>query len=162
MDDKRAKTLKALAKEFDSRKWRRIGYRDFPCERACQTVETLHRELKKLRAVLTETDAGHRAETAALVSELEALKSVERDDEQGVERPAEADGTGRTLRPAGRPGKVFKVGTWSVQKSGGYYRLFKRIGGKVRGIYLGKSFDPVKAREKIAAKLAEWGAPGPS
>ena len=40
---------------------------------------------------------------------------------------------------------------WTITKSGGYYRLFKKIDGRNRGIYLGKYLDFEVAREKIQA-----------
>jgi len=42
---------------------------------------------------------------------------------------------------------------WSIQKSGGYYRLFKKIAGKVHGIYLGKTIDEEIAKNKILTYL---------
>jgi len=41
------------------------------------------------------------------------------------------------------------VDGWSIQKSGGYYRLFKKIAGKVHGIYLGKTINEEIAKKKI-------------
>jgi len=38
---------------------------------------------------------------------------------------------------------------WSVQKSGGYYRLFRKIAGKVHGIYIGKTINEDIAKNKI-------------
>lgn len=45
----------------------------------------------------------------------------------------------------------FKVSGWSIQKSGGYYRAFKKIDGKLRGVYLGKSLE--NAEQKIMEKM---------
>ncbi|MBI5593311.1 MAG: hypothetical protein HY881_22865 [Deltaproteobacteria bacterium] len=39
---------------------------------------------------------------------------------------------------------------WSIQQSGGYYRGFRKIGGKMMSVYLGKSLDD--AEQKIRAK----------
>ncbi|KPA13900.1 hypothetical protein MHK_005892 [Candidatus Magnetomorum sp. HK-1] len=39
---------------------------------------------------------------------------------------------------------------WNIQKSGGYYRLFKKISGRVHGIYLGKTIKQDIARKKIS------------
>ncbi|MGV0951290.1 MAG: hypothetical protein ACOYB3_11515 [Azonexus sp.] len=36
----------------------------------------------------------------------------------------------------------------------GYLRLHRRIGGKVRTLYIGRQWDEAKAREKIAARTA--------
>ncbi len=39
---------------------------------------------------------------------------------------------------------------WSIQKSGGYYRAFRRVGGKIHGIHLGVTLEG--AEQKINAK----------
>ncbi len=38
---------------------------------------------------------------------------------------------------------------WGVQLNRGYYRLFKKIGGKVKWIYIGKKWSQAIAGEKI-------------
>jgi len=38
---------------------------------------------------------------------------------------------------------------WGVQLKGNYYRLFKKIRGKVKWIHIGKKWDPDLARKKI-------------
>ncbi len=46
-----------------------------------------------------------------------------------------------------------KIGRWNVQRSkDGYYRLYRKIGGKVRSIYIGKELDIEKAVRRIAEK----------
>lgn len=45
------------------------------------------------------------------------------------------------------------ISGWSIQKSGGFYRAFKRINGKMHGIYIGKNLDD--ADRKIAAKVEQ-------
>ena len=42
------------------------------------------------------------------------------------------------------------IAGWSIQKSNGYYRGFKKIAGKVQGVYLGKTLDD--AEQKIMKK----------
>ena len=42
------------------------------------------------------------------------------------------------------------IAGWSVQESHGYFRAFKRIDGKMKGIYLGKTLEG--AEQKIRAK----------
>jgi len=39
---------------------------------------------------------------------------------------------------------------WGVQYKKPYYRLFKRVDGKVKWIHIGREWDEVKAAEKIA------------
>ena len=43
-----------------------------------------------------------------------------------------------------------KIGDWNIVKSGGYYRAFRRVNGKVRGIHLGKNLKG--AKRKIRAE----------
>ena len=38
---------------------------------------------------------------------------------------------------------------WGVQLNRGYYRLFKKIGGKVKWIYIGKKWNQTAASKKI-------------
>ncbi len=54
------------------------------------------------------------------------------------------------------PGKN-NISGWTLTKSGEYFRLFKKVGGQVKGIHLGKIFDREKAIEKIKAKESELG-----
>ncbi len=43
------------------------------------------------------------------------------------------------------------VDGWGVQRKGPYYRLFKKIGGKVKWIHIGKQWNLELANEKIKA-----------
>jgi hypothetical protein len=47
------------------------------------------------------------------------------------------------------------VDGWNVVCSGGYYRAFRRIKGKMQSVYIGKTFDIQKARQRIADKEKE-------
>ncbi|WP_295586558.1 hypothetical protein [uncultured Lamprocystis sp.] len=48
---------------------------------------------------------------------------------------------------------------WSVQTDPkGYIRLHRKHGGKVLSVYIGKAWDPDKARERITARLAGFQA----
>ncbi len=54
-----------------------------------------------------------------------------------------------------KPGEApANIDGWNVVKSGGYFRLFRKIGGRTQGIYLGKKVDEDVARKKIRKKLA--------
>ena len=44
------------------------------------------------------------------------------------------------------------IAGWTLAKSGDYFRLFKKVGGQVKGIHLGKVFDRDRALEKLKAK----------
>jgi hypothetical protein len=46
-----------------------------------------------------------------------------------------------------------KIGRWNAQRSkDGYYRLYRKIKGRVHSIYIGKELDIDKARMRIAEK----------
>lgn len=45
------------------------------------------------------------------------------------------------------------VAGWSIQCSGGFYRAFKRVNGKIEGVYIGKSLN--SAESKIEAKAEQ-------
>ena len=44
------------------------------------------------------------------------------------------------------------IGGWTIQQSGGYYRAFKKVNGKMFAVYIGKNLDDAAA--KIEAKAA--------
>jgi chaperonin cofactor prefoldin len=49
-----------------------------------------------------------------------------------------------------------KIGRWNAQRSkDGYYRLYRKIGGRVHSIYIGKELDIDKAVKRIAEKEKE-------
>jgi hypothetical protein len=49
-----------------------------------------------------------------------------------------------------------KIGGWNAQRSrDGYYRLYRKIGGRVHSIYIGKELDVAKAEKKIAERERE-------
>jgi predicted nuclease with TOPRIM domain len=46
--------------------------------------------------------------------------------------------------------KLNNIAGWNIQESGGYFRAFKKMGGKMKAVYLGKNLDD--AETKIQAK----------
>ncbi len=52
-----------------------------------------------------------------------------------------------------KPKQGLTVLGWSVQQSGGFYRAFKRVSGKIEGVYIGK--DLSSAESAIQAKEAK-------
>lgn len=50
------------------------------------------------------------------------------------------------------------IAGWSVQESHGYFRAFKRIAGKMKGVYLGKTLED--AEQKIRGKEKKLAAQG--
>ena len=55
------------------------------------------------------------------------------------------------------PKNSTNIDGWTLSKTGGYFKLYKKVDGKVKGIHLGKAFDRERAVEKIRAKEAELG-----
>ena len=54
------------------------------------------------------------------------------------------------LNPLDAPAKFHG---WNVVKNKqGYYKIFKSVGGKVRGIHIGKDWNADKALDKLKAK----------
>ncbi len=51
--------------------------------------------------------------------------------------------------------EAHSIDGWNVQYSGGYFRLFKKIEGKLHGIYLGRKCDEDIAKKKIKRKMEE-------
>jgi hypothetical protein len=98
------------------------------------------KEIEALRAQLTATK--NRLE--AVSKELEATKE-------------ERDTLRAELAKYQRPTAELKVGKWNVQKSGGFYRAFRKVGGMTRAVYLGKRFDEDEAREKIMNRFPDIG-----
>jgi regulator of replication initiation timing len=55
-----------------------------------------------------------------------------------------------------------RVGRWNAQRSkDGYYRLYRKIGGRVHSIYIGKELDIDKAERRIADRERELLSPLP-
>ena len=69
------------------------------------------------------------------------LSKVKQSDKQLVEKSAKVKQKEKSRK--------INIDGWSVQKSGGYYRMFKKINGQVNGIYIGKILDKKVAQKKI-------------
>jgi hypothetical protein len=54
------------------------------------------------------------------------------------------------LRMMGPERTARNISGWTVAKSGGYFRAFKKVAGKLQGVYLGKDLN--NAETKIKAK----------
>jgi hypothetical protein len=52
----------------------------------------------------------------------------------------------------GRKTDAKTIDGWNLQQSGGYWRAFRRIAGKMQSVYIGKTIDIQSARQKIAKK----------
>lgn len=61
------------------------------------------------------------------------------------------------------PDRPKKIGRWNAQLSkDGYYRLYRKIQGRVHSIYIGKQLDVDKARRRISEKEKKLTATDPS
>jgi hypothetical protein len=79
-------------------------------------------------------------------TDSEAVKCrLNESDELGLNNPDEK--LNNHDKQAKQP---LNISGWTVTKSGSYYRAFKKIDGKLRGIHLGKTLE--NAAEKIAKK----------
>ena len=90
---------------------------------------------------------------------LSELKACKEDLQKAKDRIAELESELALYKPKDGKGS-HTINGWNVQHSGGYFRLFKRIGGKLHGIYLGKKCDEDLAKEKIKAKMKDLGQEG--
>lgn len=107
-----------------------------------KTVENIKRELE---AVTKERDK--------LKTEKQRLKKMLDDYRSEIETLRQEI---HELKYGPGPG-MNNIEGWTLTKSGEYFRLFKKVRGKVKGIHLGKVFDREKAIEKIKNKEDELG-----
>ncbi len=56
------------------------------------------------------------------------------------------------VKPDSRRTDGKTVEGWNVVQSGGYFRAFRRIKGKMQSVYIGKTFDIEKARQRVIDK----------
>jgi len=67
------------------------------------------------------------------------------------------------IQTSGRRISPKKIGRWNAQRSkDGYYRLYRKIGGRVHSIYVGKELDIDKAERRIADKERKLLPPSPA
>ncbi|MCP4751580.1 MAG: hypothetical protein GY866_11850 [Proteobacteria bacterium] len=87
--------------------------------------------------------------------EKRAKNALERLGE--IERSNDGDGTGGVREP-NESDNAKRVSGWNVQKAkDGYYRCYRKIGGRVRTIYIGRTLDIPKARRRIKEKEEKLG-----
>jgi predicted RNase H-like nuclease (RuvC/YqgF family) len=51
------------------------------------------------------------------------------------------------------------ISGWSIQKSGGFYRAFRRIKGKMQGVYIGKSLDEAESKIRVKEQALQGMTP---
>ncbi len=115
-------------------------------------------ELKDRKELLEKQAAGLTRELQVLRNQLDAAsKRLDMVTQELDENRAEVESLKRQ-KPAVviQKSGVLKVGRWNAQISrDGYYRLFRKIGGKLHSIYIGKELDIEKAKLRIAEKESE-------
>jgi uncharacterized small protein (DUF1192 family) len=85
---------------------------------------------------------------------------AEKDSPGGMQMVIQWAGQTGCARPEScltqRPTPSKRIGRWSAQQSkDGYYRLYRKIRGRVYSIYVGRDLDINKAQKKIAQKEKE-------
>jgi predicted nucleic acid-binding Zn-ribbon protein len=110
-----------------------------------QQIERLRKKLDKLSTV--------KAQTRQIV----ALKNPDAEGGfsqaviQWVRQGANQEVRREVIHNSERRTSPKKIGRWNAQRSkDGYYRLYRKIGGRVHSIYVGKELDIDKAERRIA------------
>ena len=127
-------------------------------------IKTLRKKIQRLKADLADTQARAMADIGRLEDEIQRLEMenqqirflFKRTTKEKMFLTSDNDRLKKKLAklmeamPPAEPKHGKKIDGWNVVKSGGYYRAFRRIDGKLRAIYLGKNLRG--AAQKIRAK----------
>lgn len=122
---------------------------DFVCDEIPAFREIKATTLKQYTPMLIEITAGVNDELSKVKQELEAVKQ-ELSELQRLNMDKQS-------KPEPKAGVTEKRGInisgWSIQKSGGFYRGFRKISGRTHGVYLGRTLDDaeLKIQRKEAA-----------
>jgi chromosome segregation ATPase len=120
--------------------------------------------LRKESLVLREKSTSLEHQIEKLRKKLDRLSTGKAQTQQivAVKDPEATDGFSQTVIQWVRQdaAQIFerrispkKIGRWNAQRSkDGYYRLYRKIGGRVYSIYVGKELDINKAQSRIADK----------
>ena len=111
-------------------------------EQMVEQVAQLNKELNKLEA--------------ARLNMVEHIATLEGEVEQRVEQPPHyLNGEQQVEQPAKVEQTVEQLEGWKVtQDKRGYYRLVKKINGRVRAVHIGRDWS----REEAIEKLRQWEA----
>ncbi|MEI6259669.1 MAG: hypothetical protein WCR46_07170 [Deltaproteobacteria bacterium] len=116
------------------------------------TIETLKNEIPGMPVIKLETFTQYRrvleAYHVAIVNKVERLTIENSNLRKELEIANAAIANVSQLEV--KENNSIKIAGWNVTIFRGYHRGFKRIGGKLRSVYLGK--DLTGAAEKVAAK----------
>jgi len=109
-----------------------------------EVTQRFHRN-KKANVELEQTIRRLRQEKNMLEGQIEAIQAGRLDK---VPHPGQSEAL-----PQGSHREIKNIQGWTVHKArDGYYRLHRKIKGRVHSIYLGQTLDRDKALHKIAAK----------
>jgi hypothetical protein len=118
-----------------------------------ETIETLKNEIPGMPGIKPETFTQYRrvleAYRVAIANKVTNNDEVERLTIENSNLRKELD-IANVSQLEVKANNSIKIAGWNVTVFRGYHRGFKRIGGKLRSIYLGKTLDG--AAEKVAAK----------
>ncbi|MFZ0929177.1 MAG: hypothetical protein WAN11_11290 [Syntrophobacteraceae bacterium] len=155
--------LKRVIHELDSQRVENAGLRGESV--VLREKETsLRQQIERLRKKFDRLSTG-KAQTQQIVAVKDTdtkegfsqtvIQWVRQDVRQGV-RPEVIQTFQRRTPPK-------KIGRWNAQRSkDGYYRLYRKIGGRVHSIYVGKELDIDKAESRIADKERKLFTPSPA
>ncbi len=129
-----------------------------------EKTTSLEQQIERLRKKLGRLSTG-KVQTQQIVAVKDpegtegfsqtVIQWVRQDAAQRV-RPDVAQNFERRISPK-------KIGRWNAQRSkDGYYRLYRKIGGRVYSIYVGKELDIDKAQSRIADKEKKLLIPSPA
>lgn len=117
----------------------------------------LHVKEEQLKTVIQALDTA-RTRSASLGEENDSLKV----ELAAAVRQSNPSSSAKVIQKSSHSAPL-RVGKWNVQLSAdGYYRLYRKIGGKLHSIYIGKELDITKAEMKVAEKERELLGPAPA
>ncbi|MCX5880574.1 MAG: hypothetical protein NTU74_01800, partial [Deltaproteobacteria bacterium] len=106
-----------------------------------QELEAVKQELNRLQELNTELNKELKLNNS-VKQELDEVKQ-QLNKEHGLNMPVKQEIVKQGLNIAG----------WNIQESGGYFRAFRKMGGKMKAVYLGKNLDG--AEQKIRNKESQ-------
>lgn len=110
------------------------------------TVQSMTNEFHSLE----QQNQGLKQQISSLMEELEALRAIK--ESSGAEIPDLKKGLAGEPAPNQKKDHAKNIDGWNVVLSGGYYRLFRKINGRMEAIYIGKKLEVEMAKAKIREK----------
>ncbi len=160
-----AQQLHSLRNESDkaAQEYERVAQQLHKTGNTCAELEAALSQAEKKTAELIQKNTGLMQENADLRHRTEEIRNELHKvaQEREAERVAQVTQVTQQLHRQSEPDAVTQklhkttvsIEGWSLQRAkDGYWRLHRKIRGRVHSIYLGKTPDPDEARRKIAAK----------